>query len=333
MKVNYREDIYFDPRLGRIYARLEGGVFQEYWFENQYGRIRHQFIRRPIQVQAADLEGLSDLTTPYGYGGPMIMDLVEGGRDLLLAGFEEAFSHYCQEEGIVSEFVRFHPMANNALDFKDIYQAKLFNRTLGINLEDFEDPFQAEFSKSARKSVRQALKAGLTYDIIESPDSLLDFKSIYLETMDRNEADDRYYFDDAYFEAFTQTMPEAVIKCRVFYQGQVIAMGFYLRSQDILHTHLSGTRTGFLHLSPAYILRYGLVQWAKPQGFKLIHNGGGTTGDPEDSLYLFKKKFSQHTVFDFYLGRKIWNQAMYNKLIDLTGKGDSSFFPAYRAER
>ena len=333
MKVDYKKDIYFDPRLGEIYARLEAGVFEEFLFENEGGQIRHQFIRRPILHGNPDLPALYDLTTPYGYGGPVIMELEGGGRDRLLEGFDQAFSAYCQKEAIVSEFVRFHPLAGNALDFSGLYQVRHFNRTVGINLADFDDPFQVEFSKSARKSVRQALKAGLTFELEEYPDSLADFQIIYTQTMDRKEADDRYYFDDAYFQAFIDRMPEAVLKCRVVFEGQVIAMGFFLRSADILHTHLSGTRTDYLHLSPAYLLRYGLVQWGKAQGYQLIHSGGGRTGDPEDSLYRFKKRFGQQTEFDFHIGQRIWDQAMYNRLVELTGMEETSFFPAYRAER
>lgn len=333
MTLDYKNDIYFDPRLGEIYARLEGGDFCQFDFENEGGRIRHQFIRRPIPHGDPSLPAIYDLTTPYGYGGPVIMELEKGGKDRLLEGFDKAFSAYCQKESIVSEFIRFHPIARNALDFSDLYQVRLFNRTVGINLADFEDPFQAEFSKSARKSVRQALKTGMSFELEEYPDSLADFQIIYTQTMDRKEADDRYYFDDAYFQAFIDRMPEAVLKCRVVFEGQVIAMGFFLRSADILHTHLSGTRTDYLHLSPAYLLRYGLVQWGKAQGYQLIHSGGGRTGDPEDSLYRFKKRFGQQTEFDFHIGQRIWDPAMYNRLVELTGMEETSFFPAYRAER
>ena len=221
MIVDYKNDIYFDPRLGEIYARLEGGVFREYRFENDYGSIRHQFILRPIDLEGVDLTGLGldgyfDLTTPYGYGGPVIMGVEEGREGDLLSGFYDDFSSYCQAHRVVSEFIRFHPLGNNAQDFRSLYQVDFYNRTLGINLADYEDPFQAEFSKSARKSVRQCLRQGLTYRVEESPDSLSDFAAIYYQTMDRNHAREDYYFDQAYFDAFLRTMPEHVIKCSVF---------------------------------------------------------------------------------------------------------------------
>ncbi|NLV98707.1 MAG: GNAT family N-acetyltransferase [Clostridiaceae bacterium] len=347
MIIDFKNDIYFDQRLGRIYAKLAGGQFKEFNYESPAGRIRHQFIIRPIVLSdlvspgGADnsaalldheLEGYYDLSTPYGYGGPMILDVKAGRKEELLAGFAEQFADFCHEEGVVSEFVRFHPIANNAADFATIYNALFYNHTVGINLGDYDDPFEQEFSKSARKQVRRCLRNGLTYEVEEYPDTLEDFAAIYYQTMDRNEADNRYYFDEEYFAAFIETMPESVLKCRVLYQNKTIAMGFYLRSADTLHTHLSGTLSDYLNLSPAYVLRYGLVQWGKEKGYKLIHNGGGTSGDPEDSLYLFKKKFGQNTELDFHIGRKIWNEEVYRQLVKLTQTADETFFPQYRAK-
>ncbi|NLC40357.1 MAG: GNAT family N-acetyltransferase [Clostridiaceae bacterium] len=339
MIIDYKNDIYFDPRLGEIYATLEGGRFHEFDFKNDAGSIRHQFIIRPIELAAVTAgktdpapQLFYDLTTPYGYGGPLIMEVKPGRKQELLDGFAEAFAGFCKEENIVSEFVRFHILAGNAEDFSSMYETELFNHTVGINLADYDDPFQDEFAKSARKVVRRCLRDGMTWEIEENPDTLEDFAEIYYQTMDRNEAADRYYFDADYFAAFIETMPEAVLKCRVLYEDKTIAMGFFLRSADVLHIHLSGTLSEYLHLSPAYVLRYGLTQWGREQGYKLIHTGGGISGDPEDSLYLFKKRFSRNTEFDFYIGRKVWNEEVYHELVELSGTAESGFFPQYRAE-
>ncbi|NLN26319.1 MAG: GNAT family N-acetyltransferase [Bacteroidetes bacterium] len=348
MIIDYKNDIYFDPRLGEIYAKLEGGRFQEFNYKTDAGHIRHQFIIRPIELpdslsNSAEpdnsigsaspvLEGYYDLSTPYGYGGPLIMEVEPGRKQELLDGFTQTFAGYCSEQRIVSEFIRFHPIANNATDFSSTYDVVLFNHTVGTNLTDYDDPFQEEFSKSARKNVRRALRAGLTFEIEEYPDTLEDFTDIYYQTMERNKAKEKYYFGEEYFSAFIETMPEAVLKCSVFYKGKTIAMGFYLRSDEILHTHLSGTLNEYLNLSPAYLLRYALVKWGKKMGYKLIHNGGGTSGDPDDNLYRFKKGFGQNTEFDFHIGRKIWNQEVYRKLVKLSGTAHTSFFPQYRAE-
>ena len=117
------------------------------------------------------------------------------------------------------------------------------------------------------------------------------------------------------------------------YNQKTIAMGFYFIYNRFIHAHLSGTLSEFLHLSPAYILKYAITEWGKKNGYSLIHHGGGKSNSPEDSLFLFKKKFGKNTEFEFYVGKKIWNEEIYNilcekKRIDI----ETDFFPAYRKE-
>lgn len=68
------------------------------------------------------------------------------------------FTKYCIDNYIVSEFIRFHPIFENALDFKGIYDVAYSRHTVGTNLKDYDDPVQAEFSKSLRREIRKAEK-------------------------------------------------------------------------------------------------------------------------------------------------------------------------------
>lgn len=329
MELDVRDDIYFDPRLGCIHAELEGGSFEEFNLANDKGKIRHQFIVRPINIDLGDGKQWFDLTTPYGYGGPMVL---ESGSDKtsLVRSFEKAFSEYCEDHYIVSEFVRFHPIANNAVDFQTMYDIHLHNKTVGTNLRDFEDPFAEEFSKSARKTVRRVLKEGLRYSIEKGLGSIEDFMTIYYETMNRNEAGEGYYFPESYFVHLRDNLADSLLTGRVLHKDKTIAMSLCFHTEDILHVHLSGTLNDYLYLSPAYLLRYAYVGWGKENGVRVIHHGGGTTGAPDDSLYLFKKKFGQRTEFSYYIGNKIWDNDMYSQLIDRSISLQNEFFPLYR---
>lgn len=106
-------------------------------------------------------------------------------------------------------------------------------------------------------------------------------------------------------------------------------MGFYFVYNDIIHIHLSGTLSEYLYLSPAYILRYAITNWGKENNYKLIHHGGGRSDSSEDGLYQFKKRFSKNTEFEFYVGKKIWNEEIYNELCKKSGN-EIEFFPGYR---
>lgn len=325
-------DIYFEPNYGKLCEDIEKGKSEIFNFENEFGTIQHMFIKREIPTKINE-ETYYDLITPYGYGGPVIKNCKEGKRDILISSFVEEFQRYCTENKIVSEFVRFHPVIDNASDFNKYYDVSHIRNTVGTDLLNFEDPFLEEFSKSCRKRIRRALKDGVSYRITENPTDIDKFKEIYYATMDRNKASEFYYFDDSYFNKCIEYFSDNILLVEAIYQDKTIAMGFYFIYKNYIHIHLSGTLNEYLYLSPAYILRYAVTKWGKENGYDLIHHGGGRTNDPEDSLYQFKKRFGKNTDFKFHVGKKIWNKKIYEKLCEMNNIGkEIDFFPAYRLQ-
>lgn len=322
------KDLYFDENYGKLYENTENGKAEIFKYEDENGVVSNQFIKRNIPM----IQDYYDIVTPYGYGGPIIEE--SKNKEILLQNYNEVFKRYCEKNNIVSEFVRFHPIINNALDFKKIYDVVYMRKTLGTNLEKYNDPIQEEFSKSCRKNIRQCKNKGITAVVTEAPKDISKFKEIYYSTMKRNNATDYYYFKDEYFNKILQYFPQNILTVEAIYEGKTIAMGLYFIYNQILHIHLSGTLTEYLYLSPAYMLRYGATLWAKEHGYKLIHHGGGRSNSLEDSLYLFKKNFARNTEFDFYIGKKIWNEKIYNKLCEEKHIDPEKidFFPAYRKE-
>lgn len=327
-------DIYFDDNFGKLYEKIEHGSSQVYTFKNEFGTVKTQFIKRRIST-IINGETYYDIITPYGYGGPIIVECAGGKKEELVSAFHDAFLQYCAGNRIVSEFIRFHPIVKNAHDFRSIYQVENIRKTVGTNIKDHDDPVQSEFSKSCRKSIRQALKKGVTYNIIEKPKNIHNFKQIYYSTMDRNEATEYYYFGDEYFDKCLKYYREHIILVEAVYKSTVIASGFYFVYGKILGAHLSGTQNEYIYLAPAYIIKFATAQWAKEHGIEIIHYGGGATNSPDDSLYKFKRKFTKEMVFDFYIGKKIWNQDIYDELVEKhncnKSNDNSSYFPLYRA--
>ncbi len=323
-------DIYFENNYGKLYENVEKGIAKKYEYEDENGKVSNQFILREIPLRIDDNK-YYDIVTPYGYGGPVIEKCVKDKKDELLKNYEKKFKEYCVNKSIVSEFVRFHPIINNAKDFKIMYNAQCIRKTLGTNLKDFEDPVMSEFSKGCRKNIRQAIRKGISYKVTKNPNDLSVFKKIYYSTMDRNHATDYYYFDDNYFNSVLKYFNDNIILVEAIYENQTIACGLYFIYNKIIHIHLSGTLNEYLYLSPAYMLRYGVTLWGKENGYELIHHGGGRSNSEEDSLYKFKKQFAKNTEFDFFVGKKIWNQNIYDKLC-VAKKVDKNedFFPAYR---
>ena len=323
-------DIYFRPEYGKLCENIEGGKSECYEYKSSFGCVRSMFIKRPIP-QLIDGIQYFDLITPYGYGGPLVLTAQKECRQKLCQDFAIVFAQYCLENHIISEFVRFHPIENNVLDFSDTYNAVCIQKTLGTNLVAYNDPIQAEFSKHCQKNVRRALQAGITYRIKEAPNQIDSFLNIYYSTMDRNRASEFYYFDKAYFDEMLSLLKGNLLFVEAMYDEKIIAASLCFISDGLIHIHLSGTLSEYLSLSPSYVLRYAIAVWGKTNGYRMIHHGGGTSNSSDNSLFRFKKQFAQNTEFDYYVGKKIWNEEIYVMLCrDIVVSQAVEFFPAYR---
>lgn len=329
-EVLWMKDIYFEKDYGRLYEKIENGQCEEFVFQHALGTIQHLFIRREIPIK---LEGKTfyDLVTPYGYGGPRIVSGRKEDHVELVAAFQEAFGNYCRDKGVVSECVRFHPIQKNHSDFSSCYELSFKRNTIQTRLAGIDDPILTEYSASCRRDIRHSLKAGVEYRIIDHPESLKDFKELYTSTMQRNEAATIYYFDDEYFQNCIDWLGNYLVIVEVTYKGTIIGMSLNFVCGDDIHVHLTGTLQEFHQLAPAYVLQYALVLWGKEQGKRLIHHGGGRTGESDDKLYLFKKKFGRNEEFEYFTGKKIWNSVVYESLCQMVNiPTDAGQFPAYR---
>lgn len=325
-------DIYFEMNYGKLYESVEDGIATKWRYIGKEGAVSHLFIKRDILIDKEE-SGLYDIITPYGYGGPVIEE-VKTSKNELVAAFNKEFGKYCKEQNIVSEFVRFHPLFNNSEDFSAIYDSDYIRDTVGTNLKDCDDPVQFEFSKRCRKNIRQAVNKGISWRVTKSPDQIDGFIELYYSTMDRNKADDYYYFDIEYFSNCLNWFKDNLLYVEAIFEGKTIAGGLYFVCNKTIHIHLSGTLPEYLYLSPAYILRYAAALWGKENGCEMIHHGGGRSNDRDDSLYVFKKQFGIHTSFKFYVGKKIWNKERYEQLVAITNTTtNSTFFPAYRERK
>lgn len=324
-------DIYFEPEYARLYENEDNKAI-EYRFECEYGIITNLFMKRKINISLPDGIQYFDLVTPYGYGGPVIHSSTD--KEKLIAAYMEDFRTYTSRENIIAEFVRFHPIIGNGVDFKDAYNALYDRKTVGTNLT-YDDVIGTEFSKHKRKDIRRILKnPEIKYEVDENPSSLDDFVDIYYSTMDRDGADDYYYFDKTYFQTMLEKLEGHITTGKVFLGEKLIAMGVYFRYGKYLHAHLSGTLSEYLDYSPAYILKYALALYGHEKGYEVIHYGGGSSSSEENGLYKFKREFGKNTVFDFYIAKKVWNENVYKNICEAVGADiNTEFFPAYREER
>ena len=278
------------------------------------------------------IDGYFDSVTPYGYGGV----LLEGDTsEQNLQAFWKAYVEKMREEGIVDNFVRYHPVLANAVPMKQISTVIDLGKTIAFDLESPEVIWENIISKN-RNMIRKAEKNGITIEHGKGMDLLDQFTAIYNATMDKDHAEEYYYFKRPFYESIEKDLNDNYEMFYAMYEGRTIAMSIMIFANGRLNYHLSGSDIQYRNLAPSNLLLYKAALWGYEHGYKTFHLGGGV-GSGEDNLYKFKAAFNKNSDYQFSIGKEIFDQEKYDELVALRAKEDpefnpeSKFFPLYRS--
>lgn len=263
-----------------------------------------------------------DFSTPYGYGGW----LIEGRQTKRL--FEE-YEKWCIEHKIVSEFVRFHPILKNHVYSEKSYEVVPLGETVAIDTTD-KEKIWANFNPKNRNVIRKAINSGVEIKQGFSEELFDKFISIYNGTMDKDNASQYYYFEKEFYESIRNDLKD---NATIFYaelDGIVIAISIMIFANGKLSYHLSGSLKEYQGLAPSNLMLWKASEWGNEKSLKSFHLGGGV-GSSEDSLLRFKKAFYRGELCRYYIGKKVFDSGLYQKLVNLRVLDQkTSFFPVYR---
>ena len=138
------------------------------------------------------------------------------------------------------------------------------------------------------------------------------FIEIYIETMNRVNATNSYYFTRDYFEKLVQVLGDRITICIVEIDDEVVAASLITEVSGIVQYHLGGTKTSYLPQSPTTIMFDCIIRWAKERNNHYLNLGGGLGGH-HDSLYHFKSGFSDR-VKSFMTIEAIVDRHIYDRL-------------------
>lgn len=263
-----------------------------------------------------------DFATPYGYGGWII----EGEETGKL--FKE-YETWLQKNGIISEFVRFHPMIKNHVHSALFYEVVQLGEVVHMDISLPEEIWNNFISKN-KNSIRKAIKNGVKIYNGRFPAIYQQFREVYNLTMNKDNAEDYYYFSEEFYKSVLEDLPH---NAQVFWaekDGQVIAASIILAANGRMNYHLSGSLKEFSSMAPTNLLLYEAALWGCANGYKSLYLGGGV-GSGEDSLFKFKRAFYKGELNHFWIGKKIYSQDKYDELLKLRREiDDLRFFPQYR---
>lgn len=316
-------DVYYLNEYARSLQLHGDGQPNLIYYESGNGRIAFVMMKNDL----AQLKEFStviqsgryfDWTTPYGYGGPLVQGELS---EHWMTDFFKELQEYCQKNMIVSQFFRFHPLLQNQDVLKGVSEIRQIKKTVYIDTSDKEVIFK-NMTPNNRNMVRKAKKNGVQI-IFDHGERIREFQKIYESTMQRNHAEDYYYFGEEYFDYLVDEMRDYTIYFYAIYEGRPISASIFFYNRQYMHYHLSGTLQEYRNLASTNLLLSEAANWANDHGIARLHLGGGV--EAEDSLLSFKKHFNRSGLTDFYIGRNIFLPEVYDELVELRARTDPDF--------
>ena len=262
-----------------------------------------------------------DLITPYGYGG--FWGTITDWEEL-----DRTYTQYCIDNHYVCEFVRFELFSN----YHEHYSGEVETRTHNVvrSLEMPVDEIWMDFKQKVRKNVKRANKNNLGIIVESTGEHMEDFLRIYYSTMDRSDAEDEYYFSRRFYEDLNE-MKDNVMYFHVVSEGRIISTELVIYGAENCYSYLGGTDRDYFDLRPNEFLKFEVIKWAKEKGLKNFVLGGGYGAD--DGIFQYKLCLAPHGVYDFYIGRKIFDREAYDELVGLRAGEvlNERYFPLYRS--
>lgn len=320
-------DVYYLSGYVRAFHLHGDGDPYLLYYEVDGLKAIYVYMRRPTAI-----EEVYDSVTPYGYGGV----LFEGDTsEKNLMAFWKAYVEEMGKEHIVDNFVRYHPVLKNAEPMKSVSNVIDLGKTIAMDLTSPELIWDNIHSKN-RNMIRKAEKNGIVIEHGQGMDLFDKFIKIYNATMDKDHAEEYYYFKRPFYESIHYDLQD---NYELFYaklEDKIIAMSIMLFANGRLNYHLSGSDMEYRNLAPSNLLLYKAALWGSEKGFKTFHLGGGV-GSGEDNLYKFKAAFNKVSDYQFSIGKQVFNQEKYEELVKIRKESDlnfdetSHYFPLYRA--
>ena len=285
------------------------------------------YLLRPIEGAA----GYCDVTSVYGYPGPLASDSSTGfvGRGLA------ALKEHWRSRNVVSAFTRLHPVLRNQLILESVQPAEISGITTAIDLNLPPEQIWNGYRKTLRYEIRRARRQGLTVERDSALGRLARFVDLYRETMNRNHAEASYFFDLGYFRRLFASFPERAHLLTVLDGETVVAGGVFIETGRVVQYHLSASNIEYARLSPTKLLLDEARLWAAKRGHKHLHLGGGR-GARRDSLFAFKAAFGG-PEYPFCIWKSILQPHLYQELCQLhqrrlglaVAPANAGYFPAY----
>ncbi len=330
-------DFYHLPEYIAFAARYEDAEPTAFYAqdEQQKNTLLIPLLIRRLPEELNDGAGWRDAVSPYGFPSPVLynpnLDAAQSGLPELL----RAYIMLCQDQKILSTFIRLHPLlALNLEALSQIGTVIHHGQTIYIDLSQTEDALWSDTRKDHRTGIIKLESAGFKahHNCWDEFDAFIE---IYQATMEKLDAASFYRFSANYFKDMRAALQRHLhLFTVVSPTGDISAAGLFVQTNEIVQFHLSGSHPEYRKHAPSKLMLHAVRRWAKDAGCHFLHLGGGL-GASESSLFAFKAGFSKLRA-EFHTLRIITDQAEYQRLVQKklqiceNTEGAGNYFPEYR---
>lgn len=287
------------------------------------------FIALPLLKREIEGSDLHDLTSVYGYTGPISNRHFEALSEELITQFGLSFMDFMKAGKYVCVFSRLQPFLDQPRLLEKIGGLRENGQTVYIDLRIPIEEQRQQYEKRLARKIRQLRSKDFQIRETDSPADIKAFTAMYLENMQRNGASSRYLYDEAYFRKLLNTTEPDCRLIMVYDGTEPICGNIVMYTRHVIRNHLSATASAYTHLSPSKLIIDEISILARTLGISFYHLGGGLNGR-QDSLFQFKSAFSNLVLQD-----RTWcfiaEPEAYQQLVNARNIAkESTFFPQYR---
>jgi hypothetical protein len=321
-------DIYYYPEYVQAYkVNGDGEPILIHYFDGNIEAL-NVVIKRDLSKidkfkSTIEPNTIFDFITPYGYGG-ILFKKKYSNKDIKF--FFNEYKLFCKKNNVVTEFIRFHPILRNYLNIEKHIEIIDAGPTVCVSTTNFNQSW-TNFSSKNRNVIRKSQRNGVEIYWGLSKELLKEFKRLYKETMDKDLADQYYYFSESFFESLISDLKYKMLFFYAKFDGKIISISSIMIHKNLIHYHLSASDKNYRHLSPTNLLLSEVVRYASENNIQKLHLGGGL-GGRQDNLYNFKKSFNRLDDYSFKVGKIVYNTDLYKNLVYNIDSSD--YFPLYR---
>jgi Acetyltransferase (GNAT) domain len=344
-------DIYHTPEYLSLFSGTVHGIAETFgtsprlfWYGDERRYVLHPVLLKPVNdlsffpppVRENAARPLFDAVSPWYYGGPLICAPDPGRIEGLIQGFIESFHRFCMNQGIVSEFVRLHPLLGNHRNLEGILPMEQKSEIVYVDLAQDAESLWNGYKKENRKAINRAINRGVSVEVTRRPEDIGAFYQLYTAAMDRLDARLGYRFSEEFLRRLFSNLGDRAVLFLAKYAGEIVSGSILLGHSPFAHDYLRAFNPAFHLLFPNNLIVHRKILWAKEHGYRVFSLQGGQTRD--DGIMRFKLTFSRTTA-PFYTYSCIHDPDTYKALSIWRDEYDSrtggipprpSYFPYYR---